>query len=94
MFLPAAARVALGSAQFCPARKEQLDLYVRISSSQDSAPGAGSAAAISTYTYHPQSERSFGNVATVWATQLGWDAATYIVKEFWPDLRKKKDKQQ
>ena len=56
--------------------------------------GAGSAAAISTYTYHPQSERSFGNVATVWATQMGWDAATYIVKEFWPDLRKKKAKQQ
>src|ERR1700683_5437223 len=58
--------------------------------------GAGSAAAISTYTYHPQSERSFGNVATVWVTQMGWDAATYMVKEFWPDLRKKphKDKQQ
>ena len=56
--------------------------------------GAGSAAAISTYTYHPQSERRFGNVATVWATQMGWDAATYIVKEFWPDLRKKKAKQQ
>jgi hypothetical protein len=58
--------------------------------------GAGSAAAISTYTYHPQNERSFGNVATTWVTQMGWDAATYIVKEFWPDLRKKphKDKQQ
>jgi hypothetical protein len=56
--------------------------------------GASSAAAISTYTYHPQSERSFGNVATVWVTEMGWDAATYIVKEFWPDLRKKKDKQQ
>jgi hypothetical protein len=56
--------------------------------------GASSAAAISTYTYHPQNERSFGNVATVWVTQMGWDAATYIVKEFWPDLRKKKDKQQ
>jgi hypothetical protein len=27
--------------------------------------GAGGAAAISTYAYHPQSERSFGNVATV-----------------------------
>jgi hypothetical protein len=55
--------------------------------------GAGSAAAISTYAYHPQSERSFGNVATVWGTQMGWDVATYLVKEFWPDLRKKKDKQ-
>jgi hypothetical protein len=58
--------------------------------------GAGGAAAISTYTYHPQNERDFGNVATTWVTQLGWDAATYMVKEFWPDLRKKphKDKQQ
>lgn len=56
--------------------------------------GASSAAAISTYAYHPQSERSFGNVATVWGTQMGWDVATYLVKEFWPDLRKKKDKQQ
>ncbi len=58
--------------------------------------GAGTAAAISTYTYHPQNERSFGNVATTWVTQMGWDAATYMVKEFWPDLRKKphKDKQQ
>jgi hypothetical protein len=55
--------------------------------------GASSAAAISTYAYHPQSERSFGNVATVWGTQMGWDVATYLVKEFWPDLRKKKDKQ-
>jgi hypothetical protein len=51
--------------------------------------GAGMAAAISTYSYHPQSERSFGNVAGVWATQIGWDVATYMVKEFWPDLRKK-----
>jgi hypothetical protein len=58
--------------------------------------GAGSAAAISTYTYHPQNERDFGNVATTWVSQMGWDAATYMVKEFWPDLRKKphKDKQQ
>jgi hypothetical protein len=54
--------------------------------------GAGTAAAISTYTYHPQSERSFGNVATVWASQMGWDVATYMVKEFWPDLRKKRHK--
>ncbi len=50
--------------------------------------GALAAAAISTYTYHPQSERGFGNVASVWASQLGWDAVTYMIKEFWPDLRK------
>jgi len=51
--------------------------------------GGATAAAISTYTYHPQSERGVGNVASVWVTQMGWDAATYMIKEFWPDLRKK-----
>jgi hypothetical protein len=54
--------------------------------------GAGIAATISTYSYHPESERSFGNVASVWSTQIGWDVATYMIKEFWPDLRKKHDK--
>src|SRR5580658_1025003 len=51
--------------------------------------GAGLAATISTYSYHPESERSFGNVASVWSTQIGWDVATYMIKEFWPGLRKK-----
>ena len=55
--------------------------------------GASTAAVISNYTYHPQSERSFGNVASVFGTQMGWDVATYLVKEFWPDLRKTRDKQ-
>jgi len=54
--------------------------------------GAGIAATSSTYSYHPESERSFGNVASVWSTQIGWDVATYMIKEFWPDLRKKHDK--
>jgi hypothetical protein len=51
--------------------------------------GAGMAAAISTYTYHSRSERDFGNLADVWITQMGWDVGTYMVKEFWPDLRRK-----
>jgi hypothetical protein len=51
--------------------------------------GGLSAAAISTYTYHPQSERGFGNVVSVWGSQMGWDAVTYMIKEFWPDLRKR-----
>ncbi len=54
--------------------------------------GGVSAAAISTYTYHPQSEQSFGNVMSVWGTQMAWDAVTYMIKEFWPDLRKKSGK--
>jgi hypothetical protein len=52
--------------------------------------GGVSAAAISTYTYHPPSEQSFGNVMSVWGTQMAWDAVTYMIKEFWPDLRKKR----
>jgi hypothetical protein len=51
--------------------------------------GAGMAAAISDYGYHPASDQSIGNVAGVWGTQMGWDLTTYIIKEFWPDLRKK-----
>jgi hypothetical protein len=50
--------------------------------------GAFAAASISTYTYHPSSERGIGNVVSVWGTQMSWDAATYVLKEFWPDLRK------
>lgn len=49
--------------------------------------GAGMAAALSTYTYHPTSERTLPNVVTVWGTQMGYDLATYMLKEFWPDLR-------
>ena len=51
--------------------------------------GAMAAAAISTYTYHPASERGIGNVVSVWGTQMAWDSATYVIKEFWPDLRKR-----
>lgn len=50
--------------------------------------GGLAAATISTYTYHPQSERGFGNAVSVSASQMGWDAVTYMIKEFWPDLRK------
>jgi hypothetical protein len=34
-----------------------------------------------------ESERGLGNVAGVWGSQMGWDAVTYMIKEFWPDLR-------
>jgi hypothetical protein len=54
--------------------------------------GAFAAAAISTYTYHPHSERGIGNVTSVWASQMGWDSVTYMIKEFWPDLRKHKSR--
>jgi hypothetical protein len=66
--------------------------------------GAGTAAAISTYTYHPKStyvstptnphmfissDRTFTNVVDVWGTQLGLDTITLVIKEFWPDIHRK-----
>jgi hypothetical protein len=54
--------------------------------------GAGMAAAISTYSYHPSQDKNFGTVASVWGTQIGWDIGTYMLKEFWPDLRRRHHK--
>jgi hypothetical protein len=56
--------------------------------------GALGAAAISTYSYHPDSERDFSTIVSVWGTQIGWDMATYVLKEFWPDLRRRAHKTQ
>jgi hypothetical protein len=54
--------------------------------------GSGMAAAISTYSYHPAQDKNFGTVVSVWGTQIGWDVGTYMIKEFWPDLRRKHHK--
>jgi hypothetical protein len=51
--------------------------------------GSASAAAISTYGYHPANDKTFGNAASVWGTQVGYDGLAYVVKEFWPDIRRK-----
>jgi len=67
--------------------------------------GGAMSAAISTYSYHPkgkyvttttpgvlryiQSDRTLTNTAKVWATQYGYDSLTLVVKEFWPDIRRK-----
>ena len=66
--------------------------------------GAATAAAISTYSYHPRSayisipsnphkfvasERTFSNVVSTWRTQVGLDTITIVVKEFWPDIHRK-----
>jgi len=66
--------------------------------------GSATAAAISTYTYHPRStflstptnphlfvasDRTIGNAVSVWGTQLTLDTITIAVKEFWPDIHKK-----
>lgn len=67
--------------------------------------GGAMAAAISTYSYHPKSklvstttpgvyryipsDRTLANTAKVWGTQYGYDTMTLVIKEFWPDIRRK-----
>ena len=47
--------------------------------------GAGAAAGISNL-YYPSPERTFSNTADKWSTNVGIDAATFIIREFWPDI--------
>lgn len=51
--------------------------------------GSALSAGISTYSYHPHADRTLRNTASVWGTQVGYDTITYVVKEFWPDIRRK-----
>jgi hypothetical protein len=66
--------------------------------------GSATAAAISTYSYHPRStylstpgnphkfvgsDRTLVNAANVWGTQVTLDTATIVIKEFWPDVHRK-----
>jgi len=54
--------------------------------------GSAMSAGISTYSYHPSSDRTLSNTASVWGTQVGYDTMTMVVKEFWPDIRRKMSK--
>jgi len=66
--------------------------------------GSATAAAISTYGYHPRStflstptnphmfvpsDRTLSNAARVWRSQLTLDTITIMIKEFWPDIHRK-----
>jgi len=51
--------------------------------------GSALAAGISTYSYHPNADRTLSNTTKVWGTQVGYDTLTLFVKEFWPDVRRK-----
>lgn len=51
--------------------------------------GSALSAGISTYSYHPRADRNLRNSASVWGSQIGYDMLTYVVKEFWPDIRRK-----
>ena len=49
--------------------------------------GAGAAAGVSNL-YYPSPERTFGNTAQKWGLNVGIDAATFVFKEFWPDINR------
>lgn len=51
--------------------------------------GSSASAAISIYSYHPSADRNLSNTATVWGTEMGYDGLTFVVKEFWPDIKRK-----
>ncbi len=54
--------------------------------------GSALSAGISTYSYHPHEDRTLPNTLSVWGTQVGYDTITVVVKEFWPDIRRKLSK--
>ena len=54
--------------------------------------GSALSAGISTYSYHPHADKTLPNTVSVWGTQVGYDTITLVVKEFWPDIRRKMQK--
>jgi len=51
--------------------------------------GSAIAASISTYSYHPHADKTLSNSTSVWGSQIAYDTATIVLKEFWPDIRRK-----
>jgi hypothetical protein len=47
--------------------------------------GAGAAAGISNL-YYPAPQRTLSDTVTGWGLNVGIDAATFVFKEFWPDI--------
>jgi hypothetical protein len=50
----------------------------------------GALVAASLYNaYHPSSDRTVGNMLSSWVWQVGYDTVFIVVREFWPDVRRK-----
>ena len=70
-------------------------IFVTRSDSGQSQPnyseflGSSTAAVISTYLYHPKEDRDLSTAASVWASEVGFDTLNNLIKEFWPDIRRK-----
>lgn len=39
--------------------------------------------------YHPPEDRTWTGTLSRWGTQVMWDTLTNVMKEFWPDIRRK-----
>ena len=50
--------------------------------------GAGASAGLSNL-YYPQQQRGFSNTMQQWGTDVGFDALTFVLQEFWPDINRK-----
>jgi hypothetical protein len=50
--------------------------------------GAGASAGLSSL-YYPSRERSFTNTGTEWGLDVAIDGASFVFKEFWPDVNHK-----
>lgn len=50
--------------------------------------GSGASSGLSSL-YYPSRERTFGNTASEWGLDIGIDGASFVVKEFWPDINRK-----
>jgi hypothetical protein len=50
-----------------------------MSQTQNSEPGFGQRA----------DDRNVRNALSVWGSQVGYNSLTIVVKEFWPDIRRK-----
>ncbi|MGA2535982.1 MAG: hypothetical protein ABSF53_08215 [Terracidiphilus sp.] len=47
--------------------------------------GAGASAGLSSL-YYPTRQRSFGNTGKQWGLDVGIDSASFVVREFWPNI--------
>ena len=55
-------------------------------------PGNAFAATVSN-AYYPMDERSLSDTISRWGMQLMWDGLSNELKEFWPDVRRKLERQ-
>jgi len=39
--------------------------------------------------YHPSGDRTLANTMSIWASLFGWDTVSNVLKEFWPDIRRR-----